>query len=136
MHNGTWYSRFAKRGGPFLRPPEGVRARGRNHRHLGERRPAFRLQRHVAARCQQGHHDRHVPDGVSDPEYPGPRYRGDQLKLDELIRANKSAHNALLDLEQLEEEGLEKFRGRYQALARAARKELQRGLEDTGTPEA
>ena len=59
-----------------------------------------------------------------------------QLKLDELIRATKGAHNALLDLEQLEEDSLEEFRSRYQALASAAREELKRGLEDTGTPEA
>ena len=40
-----------------------------------------------------------------------------QLKLDELIRATQGAHNALLDLEELEEESLESFRHRYQALA-------------------
>ena len=59
-----------------------------------------------------------------------------QVKLDELIRATKGAHNALLDLEELEEETLESFRQRYEALAAAARLELSRGLEDTGTPEA
>jgi len=58
-----------------------------------------------------------------------------QVKLDELIRATKGAHNALLDLEELEEENLDAFRTKYQALASAARAELGRGLEDTGTPE-
>ncbi len=58
-----------------------------------------------------------------------------QVKLDELIRATKGAHNALLDLEELEEDSLETFRKRYEALAAAARAELGRGLEDTGTPE-
>jgi len=58
-----------------------------------------------------------------------------QVKLDELIRATKGAHNALLDLEELEEETLDGFRARYQALAAAARAELNRGVEDTGTPE-
>ena len=58
-----------------------------------------------------------------------------QVKLDELIRATKGAHNALLDLEELEQESLDAFRIRYQALARAAREELGRGNEDTGTPE-
>jgi low affinity Fe/Cu permease len=58
-----------------------------------------------------------------------------QVKLDELIRATKGAHNALLDLEELEEESLDAFRTKYQALAAAARAELGRGLGDTGTPE-
>ena len=58
-----------------------------------------------------------------------------QVKLDELIRATEGAHNALLDLEELEEEKLDAFRTKYQALASAARVELNRGLQDTGTPE-
>jgi low affinity Fe/Cu permease len=58
-----------------------------------------------------------------------------QVKLDELIRATKGAHNALLDLEELEEENLDAFRTKYQALASAARAELSRGFQDTGTPE-
>ena len=59
-----------------------------------------------------------------------------QVKLDELIRATKGAHNALLDLEELEEETLDVFRAKYAALASAARTQLDSGLEDTGTPEA
>jgi low affinity Fe/Cu permease len=58
-----------------------------------------------------------------------------QLKLDELIRAAKGAHNALLDLEGLEEADLERFRVRYEDLARTAREGLRRGELDTGTPE-
>ena len=58
-----------------------------------------------------------------------------QVKLDELIRATKGAHNALLDLEELEEENLDAFRSKYQALAAAARAELSRGDIDTGSPE-
>ena len=58
-----------------------------------------------------------------------------QVKLDELIRATQGAHNALLDLEELEGEKLDAFRSRYQALATAAREELSRGAQDTGTPE-
>ena len=58
-----------------------------------------------------------------------------QVKLDELIRATKGAHNALLDLEELEEENLDAFRAKYQALAAAARADLGRGDQDTGTPE-
>lgn len=58
-----------------------------------------------------------------------------QVKLDELIRATKGAHNALLDLEELEEDTLDEFRQRYESLASAAREELKQGEEDTGTPE-
>ncbi|MEO8123848.1 MAG: low affinity iron permease family protein [Burkholderiales bacterium] len=58
-----------------------------------------------------------------------------QVKLDELIRATKGAHNALLDLEELEEEKLDAFRKKYQALAESARHEIDAGTEDTGTPE-
>jgi low affinity Fe/Cu permease len=58
-----------------------------------------------------------------------------QIKLDELIRATKGAHNALLDLEELEEQSLDAFRAKYQALADAARNELEKGISDTETPE-
>ena len=58
-----------------------------------------------------------------------------QLKLDELIRATNGAHNALLDLEELDEPALEAFRGKFEALARAAREDQLQGRPDTGTPE-
>ena len=58
-----------------------------------------------------------------------------QIKLDELIRATNGAHNALLDLEELEEEALENFRKKYQLLAASARESIVRGDKDTGTPE-
>jgi low affinity Fe/Cu permease len=58
-----------------------------------------------------------------------------QLKLDELIRATQGAHNALLDLEELEEENLDAFKRKYQALAEMARQQLVRGQLDTDTPE-
>ena len=44
-----------------------------------------------------------------------------QMKLDELIRATKGARNSLMDLEELEEDKVEEFRAKYQALAVAAR---------------
>jgi len=59
-----------------------------------------------------------------------------QIKLDELIRATRGAHNVLLDIEELEEETLDAFRRRYQALASSARAGLGEGKEDTDTPEA
>ena len=58
-----------------------------------------------------------------------------QIKLDELIRSTNGAHNALLDLEELEEKSLDEFRQKYQALAASARKALDSGTKDTGTPE-
>ena len=58
-----------------------------------------------------------------------------QVKLDELIRASNGAHNALLDLEELEEESLEAFRVKYQALAAVARMNLSKGITDTESPD-
>jgi low affinity Fe/Cu permease len=58
-----------------------------------------------------------------------------QLKLDELIRCTLGAHNALLELEELEEADLDAFKLRYLALARGAREALRRGDLDTGTPD-
>src|SRR6188508_2729633 len=49
-----------------------------------------------------------------------------QVKLDELIRANKGAHNALLDLEELEEEELDTIRDDYEKLAEKARETIQK----------
>jgi low affinity Fe/Cu permease len=54
-----------------------------------------------------------------------------QIKLDELIRATKGAHNALLDLEELEEHELERMRDEYEALAADARRQLAHGKSDT-----
>jgi low affinity Fe/Cu permease len=58
-----------------------------------------------------------------------------QLKLDELIRATRGAHNALLDLEELTQEELNTFLETYQQLAHQGRKRVRQGWKDTGTPE-
>ena len=58
-----------------------------------------------------------------------------QIKLDELLRAIEGAHNALLDLEELDETELDRIRRDYGRLAREARAALQRGERDTGSPE-
>lgn len=55
-----------------------------------------------------------------------------QIKLDELIRTDKEAHNALLDLEELTEKELEMLRRKYEALAAEARAALRKGKRDTG----
>lgn len=58
-----------------------------------------------------------------------------QLKLDELIRATRGAHNAVLDLEDLDEKELSRIREVYEALAAKAHKDLEQGLRDTHSPE-
>lgn len=59
-----------------------------------------------------------------------------QLKLDELIRSTRGAHNTLLDLEQLTQEDLNKFLKTYQKIAHESISLIRQGLKDTGTPEA
>jgi low affinity Fe/Cu permease len=49
-----------------------------------------------------------------------------QIKLDELIRVLDGAHNALLDLEDLEEDELDEIRKEYELLAQKARSALTR----------
>jgi low affinity Fe/Cu permease len=58
-----------------------------------------------------------------------------QLKLDEIIRSLEGAHNALLDLEELEEKELDRIRARYVELARLARERRLRGESDIDTPD-
>ena len=48
-----------------------------------------------------------------------------QVKLDELIRAMRGAQNALLDLEELDEDQLDEIRNRYEKLAEQARQRLR-----------
>jgi low affinity Fe/Cu permease len=48
-----------------------------------------------------------------------------QLKLDELIRAVKGAHNSLLDLEELSDEELQAMREHFTKLAEQARQQVQ-----------
>jgi low affinity Fe/Cu permease len=49
-----------------------------------------------------------------------------QVKLDELIHVMKDAQNALLDLEELEEEELDRIRAGYQKIAEQSRDELRK----------
>ena len=56
-----------------------------------------------------------------------------QIKLDELIRVTEGAHNALMILEDLDEEELNRIRAKYKKLAEESRKTLMK--EDTDTPE-
>jgi low affinity Fe/Cu permease len=58
-----------------------------------------------------------------------------QVKLDELLRATAGAHNALLDLEELEEHELDAIRASYVRLAERARSRLRTGQADTNIPD-
>jgi low affinity Fe/Cu permease len=58
-----------------------------------------------------------------------------QVKLDELLRATAGAHNALLDLEELEEHELDQILEGYCRLAQSARANLRSGGRDTDAPE-
>ena len=53
-----------------------------------------------------------------------------------MIRALDGAHNALLDLEELSEPELARFRERYVEMAREARHEIRSAgrADDTGSP--
>jgi low affinity Fe/Cu permease len=44
-----------------------------------------------------------------------------QIKLDELIRVTDAASNTLMDLEELDEATLDRYRERYESMARASR---------------
>jgi len=57
-----------------------------------------------------------------------------QLKLDELIRATKGAHVALLDIEELTEGELTKIKACFSKLAQKGRDDMDQGTGDTGTP--
>ena len=56
------------------------------------------------------------------------------IKLDELIRVSRG-HNALMDLEELEEAEIEMFRRKYEAMAARARRQMGEGFDDTDSPE-
>src|SRR5215510_7132763 len=58
-----------------------------------------------------------------------------QTKLDELIRAIEGAHNALLDLEELDDKEIEHIRRDYRRLAEEARKAIAKGMKDTDCQE-
>jgi low affinity Fe/Cu permease len=58
-----------------------------------------------------------------------------QVKLDELLRVTRGAHNALLDLEELEDRELDDIRRSYTRLAERAREKLRRGELDVDVPE-
>jgi low affinity Fe/Cu permease len=58
-----------------------------------------------------------------------------QLKLNEIIRSTQGAHNAMLCLENLNTDDLDRLRELYQELADKARRDETGGSSDIGTPE-
>ena len=58
-----------------------------------------------------------------------------QVKLDELIRLSRGGHNVLLDLEELEDDELDRIRASYCRIAEQARENLRQGRGDTDVPE-
>ena len=56
-----------------------------------------------------------------------------QLKLDELIRAMKSADNSILDTENLTEQDLKQLQERYLHLAQVAEKKMSKGEKQGST---
>jgi low affinity Fe/Cu permease len=58
-----------------------------------------------------------------------------QLKLDEIIRATKGAHNEMMDIEKLTDEDLGKIQKKYGLLAEKTKEDLRRGKIDTHTPD-
>ena len=55
------------------------------------------------------------------------------IKLDELIRSTKEARNSLLDLEEMEDEELDRLRADYEKLAEQARSRLQERQQTRST---
>ena len=59
-----------------------------------------------------------------------------QIKLDELIRANKQANNALLCMEDISDKELDAIRHKYFELAEEALAHLREGTQDDKKPDA
>jgi low affinity Fe/Cu permease len=58
------------------------------------------------------------------------------LKLDELIRATKGAHTAVMDSEELTDEEILKIKAAYAKLAERGREKLRKGGKDTGNEDS
>ena len=61
--------------------------------------------------------------------------RAIQIKLDELIRSQRGAHNAIIDLQALSDDELEAIGNRYSELAAKAREAMKRGDHQIDTPD-
>src|SRR5438046_1033346 len=66
---------------------------------------------------------------------PNPGAGARRVRRDEVARMSKGGQNVLVDLEELEDEELERIQASYRKIAEQAREELRRGVPDTGVPE-
>jgi len=57
------------------------------------------------------------------------------IKLDELIRATKTAHTVVLDIEELSEKELDELKRCYEKLAKEALAKMRAGKSDLGAPD-
>jgi low affinity Fe/Cu permease len=85
----------------------------------------------MAACHQYGIVNRDVLDGIQNTQNRDST--AIHIKLDELIRSIEGAHNALLNLEELDQKELDGIRADYLRLAQAAREKLREN--SSGTPE-
>ena len=136
MHNSTWYSRFAKAAARFCGRPRTFTIAVAVILLWGISGPAFGFSDTWQLVINTGTTIITFLMVFLIQNTQNRDTEAIQVKLDELIRATKGAHNALLDLEEMEDEGLEEFRRKYRALAAAARKAVGSGERDTGTPDA
>lgn len=58
-----------------------------------------------------------------------------QVKLDEVIRSIRGAHNKMMNLEELDDPELEELHNQYLRLAEKARSRQKKGKEQTDSPE-
>jgi low affinity Fe/Cu permease len=58
-----------------------------------------------------------------------------QIKLDELLRATQGCHNAVMDIENLSEQELDRIKRDYALLAAKAINDLRKGKPDVGAPD-
>ena len=87
---------------------------------LGCERPDLSVVRHLAADHQYWRHDRHFLMVFLIQNTQNRDTEALQLKLDELIRANDSTRNRLLQLEELTEEEMEHIKKTFIQLAKTA----------------
>jgi Low affinity iron permease len=83
---------------------------------MGSNRAKISLLRHLAAGHQYRNYGSNFSDSFPHSKHPEPGCTRLHLKLDEVIRAIRSAHNEMISIEQLSEAELQELTERYQRL--------------------